>query len=166
MVSGKKKVVSTKFKLYTVAVTIFVIVTALLLFFVANNDDELRLMDADTGQVYASYPMSVGQQFSVTFIHSVNKSPVIDTYEVREDGIWLVATKYYTFGAGVPTETEAGETLTYTEDGGMLISGMDRLIPQLCYVVGTVSDHTLEMNGEEISLRELCGKNSSVTFLW
>ena len=37
-------------------------------------------------------------------------------------------------------------------------------MPWLSYIVGTVSDHTLTLHGEEISLRELCGRNSKVAF--
>ena len=62
------------------------------------------------------------------------------------------------------TEIEDGQKLSYTDDGKMLISGFDRKIEHLSYIVGTVSDHVLEINGEEISLRELCGRNSVVHF--
>ena len=31
------------------------------------------------------------------------------------------------------------------------------------YIVGTVSDHVLNVNGEDVSLRDLCGRNSLVT---
>ena len=32
------------------------------------------------------------------------------------------------------------------------------------YIVGTVSDHVLNVNGEDVSLRDLCGKNAPVRF--
>ena len=55
--------------------------------------------------------------------------------------------------------------LEYGEDGSMIISGIDRLIPRLTYVVGMWSDHTLQIRGEEISLRDLCGRGAAVDFL-
>ena len=114
---------------------------------------------------YAEYEMSVGDCFSITFIHSVNKSPVIDYFEIREDGIYGVKTAYYGYGAGVPTELEEGQTLTYGEDGSMIISGFDLKMDSLIYRVGTVSDHILTLKDENgISLRDLCGRNARVGF--
>lgn len=46
----------------------------------------------------------------------------------------------------------------------MIVSGFDREMPWLSYIVGTVSDHVLTIHGEAVSLRELCGKNSKVEF--
>ena len=46
----------------------------------------------------------------------------------------------------------------------MVVSGFDKEMPYLSYIVGTVSDHTLALHGKEISLRDLCGRNSKVEF--
>lgn len=48
----------------------------------------------------------------------------------------------------------------------MIVSGFDTPMPNLQYIVGTVSDHILTVNGEEISLRDLCGRNSLVRFVY
>ena len=68
------------------------------------------------------------------------------------------------FRSGVQTEILEGQTLTYGEHGEMIVSGFNLEMPHLSYIVGTVSDHVLTLNGQEISLRELCGKNSTVAF--
>ncbi|MDO4475402.1 MAG: DUF1850 domain-containing protein [Lachnospiraceae bacterium] len=125
----------------------------------------LTLTDAKTGEVYARYLMHGEEEFSVGFIHSVNKSPVIDHYQPERDGIYVVKTVYYGFGAGVQTLIEEGQTLSYGDDGSMIVTGFDQKIPDLIYFVGTVSDHTLTIaDRKEISLRELCGRNSMVRF--
>ena len=123
----------------------------------------LVLSSEKTGSVYARYPVHLSDTFSIGFIHSVNKSPVTDYYEIRKDGIYVVKTVYYGFGAGVQTELEEGETLEYGSDGSMIITGFDRRMDDLVYFVGTVSDHTLTLeSGQQISLRTLCGKNAMV----
>ena len=122
------------------------------------------LLDGDTGEVYGKFEADIDSRFSVTFIHSVNKSAVEELYQIKEDGIYLEECIYSAFGAGVATEVEDGQTLTYTDDGKMIISGFDRKIDNLSYIVGTVSDHVLKINDEEISLRDLCGRNSVVHF--
>jgi len=126
--------------------------------------DCLTLTNGENGCVIAVYPMEEGERFSVGFVHSVNRSPVIDVYEVRSDGIYVMETIYYGFGAGVQTEIEPGQTLSYGDDGEMIVSGFDLKIPTLSYIVGTVSDHTLTIGDTEISLRDLCGRNCQVVF--
>ena len=76
----------------------------------------------------------------------------------------MVRTIYNNFGAGVQTEIEEGQKLEYGENGEMIVSGFDREMPWLSYIVGTVSDHILTIHGKEISLRELCDRNSKVEF--
>ena len=85
----------------------------------------------------------------MTFIHSVNQYPLTDVYQIRDHKIYVVRTIYNNFGAGVQTELEDGQTLTYDENGEMVISGFDKEIT---------------IHGKEISLRELCGRNSKVEF--
>lgn len=145
-------------------VTLLVTAAVLALVPVLSGRCYLTLTDADSGQVYGSYRLRAGEGFSVEFIHSVNRSPVRDCYEVRADlSIYVTQTIYYGFGAGVQTQLEPGQTLTY-EDGAMVVSGIDTRIPSLRYIVGTVSDHVLRVDGQEISLRDLCGRNAHVVF--
>lgn len=114
--------------------------------------------------MYARYKVAEGDEFSIGFIHSVNKSPLTDVYEIKDHKIYVIRTIYYGFGAGVQTEIEDGQTLTFGEDGEMIVSGFNQEMSHLSYIVGTVSDHILTIHGQEISLRDLCGRNSTVEF--
>ena len=148
------------------ALTLCFAVTAAV-FFCFYGSGSLILEDVDSGKVYARYRLKNGDIFSIGFIHSVNKSPVTDYYELRKDGIYVIKTVYYGFGAGVQTELGEGEKLEYGEDGSMIITGFDRKMPDLVYIVGTVSDHTLVLNEKDtVSLRDLCGRNAKVRFSW
>lgn len=124
----------------------------------------LILRNGDTGKALAAYPVNEGDEFSVTFVHSVNRSPVTDVYEIRNGAIYVTRTIYYSFGAGVQTQIEAGQTLEYGTDGSMVVSGFERRMDHLSYIVGTVSDHILKVGGESVSLRNLCGRNTTVGF--
>jgi len=157
--------VSTKRKICVLTAAALIVAAAVILIFLIRPSYTLVLSNAATGEEYGRYPMKMGDRFSVEFIHSVNKSAVRDFYELRGNGeIYVVETHYYGFGAGVQTELNPGETLEYGEDGSMMIKNIDKQIPNLIYVVGTVSDHVLRVNGGEISLRQLCGRNSKVLF--
>jgi len=124
----------------------------------------LTLRNRDTREIYARYPLSEGERFSIGFKHSINLSPVIDIYEIEDGNIYVEETIYYHFGAGVQTQLNEGETLTYGEDGSMIVGNIHQLRNNVGYIVGTVYDHILTVNGQEISLRDLCGRNSAVRF--
>lgn len=146
------------------AAAIVIVAAVAVVLWLLPRGQRLVLTDVDSGRMYATYPVSDGDGFSVTFVHSVNKTPVSDVYEVRDGRIVLTGTVYYSFGAGVPDELGEGQKLTIREDGAMVVTGMDRDLTGVVYAVGTVSDHVLEISGEEISLRGLCGRNSKVRF--
>ncbi|MEA5082621.1 MAG: DUF1850 domain-containing protein [Lachnospiraceae bacterium] len=143
---------------------IFAVAALFVFILFPTGEAVLQLRDGENGKIYAKYEAYEGMTFSVSFIHSVNKSRVKETYEIKDGAIYLESCLYSAFGAGVATEVEEGQTLTYTEDGEMLLSGFNRRIDGLSYIVGTVSDHILEVEDEEISLRDLCGRNSTVRF--
>lgn len=148
-----------------IAAIIVVIIAAILTFSAASRRGwYLTLRDGDTKEVYARYKVSEGDEFSIGFIHSVNKSPLTDVYQIKDHKIYVIRTIYYGFGAGVQTEIEDGQTLEYGENGEMIVSGFDREMTHLSYIVGTVSDHILTIHDEEISLRNTCGRNSTVEF--
>ena len=143
------------------------IITAIIaatLAYTLRSGDYLVLGNGDTNAEYARFRVKEGDEFSVTFIHSVNKYPLTDVYEIRDHKIYVIRTIYNNFGAGVQTEIEDGQTLTYDENGEMVGSGFNKEMPYLSDIVGTVSDHTLTLHGKEISLRDLCGRNSKVEF--
>lgn len=150
----------------TTAVILLIIIAAVaILIGLSMPKTYLVLQNDRTGEIYSQYRLKEGESFSVEFIHSVNKRPLIDKYEIRGGEIYVVETVYYQFGAGVQTEIAPGQTLTYGEDGSMIVSGIDTLIPHLSYAVGIWSDHKLTVNGgDEISLRQLCGRGSLVQF--
>ena len=145
------------------AVMIF-IAAALFLPGCSSQGGRLILSDPATGKVYAAYPMTEGDEFSVEFIHSVNKSPVRDYYECRSDGIWNTRCVYYGFGAGVEEILLEGEILTYGENGEMIVSNIEHRVDPMILVVGTISDHTFRVGAETVSLRDLCGRSSKVLF--
>ncbi|NLO40601.1 MAG: DUF1850 domain-containing protein [Ruminiclostridium sp.] len=148
----------------TGAAVVVTILASVFILYVLSSP-ALILKNADTGEIIAAYPIEDGGEFSITFIHSVNNSPVTDFYEIHGKEIYVVRTRYYSFGAGVQTEIGQGQTLEYGSDGSMTVSGFELRLDKLSYIVGTVSDHTLEIGEETISLRELCGQNTTVVFL-
>jgi len=138
------------------------IATAVIFILPAEPHQQLILIDDESGVVYAKYSLEEGGHFSVTFKHSVNQSDTTDIYEIRGGKIFATGARYSAFGAGMPTDIPDGQSIEYDADGFMVIHGIDLEIQRLCYIVGTVYDHFLEINGETINLTELCGQNQAV----
>jgi hypothetical protein len=122
----------------------------------------LSISDADSQAVYGTWPVTEGEEFSIEFVHSVNNTPVIDTFRISGADIRSVSTRFYGFGAGMQTDLEPGEHLEQDGDA-LVITGMNRKFRQLNFIVGTVSDHLLTIQGDIISLRDLCGRNAHIT---
>ena len=148
----------------TAAAAILVVAALALLGLVLLREPKLVLSDQDSGRVFARLPLADGDSFSVTFRHSVNKSDVTEIYQRRGKEIWLTGCVYYGFGAGVAEELDPSWTLETGENGEMILGNIEMKMNDLSYIVGTVYDHILEINGEKIILNQLCGKNAKVHF--
>ena len=158
------KSVKISSKIFAAAAAVFIIAAVFAIIWLMCAKPCLVLRDAETGRRYGAYELQEGEPFSVTFVHSVNKSPVTEVYEVRDGDIYVTTCIYSTLGAGVATTLEEGQSYYIDEEGRWVLQGVDTRIDPLIYVVGTVSDHVLELRGEAISLRTLCGRNSKVCF--
>ena len=140
-----------------------IIAAVIILIFNPFSDKYLILEDDQTGEIYTKIPVENLDEFEITFTQSVNKSPVTDIYQIRDGNIYLTGNIYYSFGAGVLTEIYEGQKLSYGENGEMIISDMDTLMPNLVYIIGTVTDYYLSVNGgEKVCLQDLYGTNKHI----
>lgn len=155
---------SPKFRKLIAAAVMMLFIAAAAASFKALSTDYLVLYDSDTGETHITVKAEEGMMFSVEFIHSVNQTPLRDTYIIENGEIRAHSTLYRSFGAGVQTALEGDQKMTYDDEGNMIITGFDITYDPLRYIVGTVSDHILTLDGEEISLRDTCGRNARVVF--
>ncbi|MBR6725973.1 MAG: DUF1850 domain-containing protein, partial [Clostridia bacterium] len=80
-----------------ISAALLLLITALIFLSSCSNEyEKLVIRNQESGKIYASYPCPNGTQFSVEFTHSVNKSPVIDVFEVNDGVISVVEARYYT----------------------------------------------------------------------
>ena len=121
------------------------------------------MTDAETDEVYFQQPLEADGVFSVSYIHSVNKSNVEEYYRLEDDELYLFRARYRAFGAGVATELEEGQTLSY-EDGYMIIENIHYQIPNLVYRVGTVSDPLIHIGEQTWHMKDLAPELTSVRF--
>ena len=124
----------------------------------------LMLTNAETGQILYLAPWEEGEGFSIRYFHSLNQSPVEEFYERRSGTILLAAIEFETFGAGMPTGLEPGQTLARLECGLMRIDGFERFIPDLHYLVGHAAELVFRIADQDISLCDLAEPGQSIRF--
>ena len=100
------------------------------------------------GEVAAGFPLSL------RFIHSVQKTPVEEFLVVNEacNELTLTATKYQSFGVGLPFLASEGE---FTQEGDYYyLRGQNRHYKNLDLRVGVGTELSLNVAGEVLPLAE------------
>ena len=95
-----------------------------------------------------------GEEFVLSFVHSVNRRPVYDTLRVEADHLVIVRSRFDSFGAGMPEASTPEGTLTIAEDGWLEWT-VNRPVPEITIRVGWVANHTLHIKDREIRLADL-----------
>ena len=100
------------------------------------------------GEVAAGFPLSI------RFIHSVQKTPVEEYLAVDEarQGFLLTATKYQSFGVGLPFDAAEGEF--HQEGDYYWLRGQDRKFPRLDFRVGVGTELSMNLGGKNFPLYE------------
>ena len=136
--------------------------SAIFTVFSRSKNQFLEIRDTDSGKLYGKWPFKEFDEFAVEFIHSVHQSPVREIFIVKDKMIQPVAVNFSSFGAGMQSDLEEGQTLSRDGDA-LVIKGFSSSFRELNYIAGTVSDHVLFINGDTVSLQKLCGKNARIT---
>lgn len=151
-------------KLIWVAAAAFLLVAAVALSLHLSTPS-LVLTDRESGKTFARFSFDDDDTFSISFIHSVNQSAVTDYYRRGEDNSFILyATHFHAYGAGIPESWPEG-AIVETSPAGIHVRNLHISLPDVTYIVGTVSDHTLTIGEKNISLRDLCGQNAEVLFI-
>ena len=86
---------------------------------------------------------------TIKFIHSVQKTPVIEELEFKNDEFVLVRTKYKSQGVGLPFDAGDG---TFHRDGDWFIFDMNRHFKDLELRTGKGTQLTVTLNGKTCEL--------------
>ncbi|MEW6260400.1 MAG: DUF1850 domain-containing protein [Thermodesulfobacteriota bacterium] len=103
-----------------------------------------------------------GDTFTLGFIHSVNRRPVLDTIRIAEQGLVIESSRFDAFGAGMPETTNAEGRLQTLPDGTLLWT-VHRPVPEITIRIGWTADHTLCIHGRTIRLADLLEPGKALT---
>jgi hypothetical protein len=122
----------------------------------------LEIVDGRGGRVVFCARVQPGQEFVLSFVHSVNRRPVYDTLRVEADHLVIVRSRFDTFGAGMPEASTQDGTLRVAEDGWLEWT-VNYPTPELTVRVGRSADHTMHYKGRDIRLSDLAEPGSALT---
>ena len=108
---------------------------------------------AETGggtEIVAAVDANKKTSLEISFIHSVQKTPVIEELEFDGEDFILLRTRYKSQGVGLPFMESDG---VFREEGGWFImDDMNRRIKNLSLRTGVGTQLTLTLNGEKFEL--------------
>lgn len=122
----------------------------------------VEVVSFGTGRDLFCAEMDEGEEFTLSFVHSVNKRPVHDTVQVARDYLVVVQSRYDSFGAGMPESSGAEGHLSWDADG-WLIWTLNRPIPSIDLFVGREARHIIHIRDIEKALEELVEPGTSIS---
>lgn len=114
----------------------------------------LQITDVKKGDILFCARMREGEEFILSFVHSVNKRPVYDTFRVEGNHFLIVKSRFDSFGAGMPEASSDGMELRVGRDGWMEWI-VNRPAPEVTFFVGWVANHSLRLKGRDVPLEDL-----------
>jgi hypothetical protein len=122
----------------------------------------LQIVDGRDGRVVFCAQVRPGDEFVLSFVHSVNKRPVYDTLRAEADHLVIVSSRFDSFGAGMPEASTQEGTLVIAEDGWLKWT-VNQAVPEVTVRVGWVADHTLHIKDRKIRLADLAEPGKPLT---
>lgn len=142
-----------------------IVVSLIILLIVVLNIpiQSLQLIDLESGNILRSFPIKNGEEFTVYFTHSVERTPWYEIYSIKNDkDIYLQETRFYSYGAGLPATTTHNFSL---EEDSMHITNYNQKMNSLIYKIGGVlADHKILINNKEIPLDQVTEPFHSILF--
>lgn len=117
----------------------------------------LEIRDTFSGNLYGRWPLKNNDEFAIEFIHSVNQSPVRETFQIDDGKFRLQSVRLYSFSAGMQSDMDENQTMVWDGDA-MVISGFNASFKELNLIAGAVSNHVLFINNKTVNLQKLLGQ--------
>lgn len=109
------------------------------------------------GRVVFLQRIAPGDTFTLSFIHSVEKSEVFDYFRIDDDyRIILYQSEFSSLNTGLPAVV-SGEEVFHRTNGGFRLSNINRALPEILLRVHEDYDGKLSVGGRVVFLPSLAG---------
>lgn len=91
----------------------------------------LSLSSSPDGAALARYELAASgtPTFTLSYVHSVTRTPVVETYRIDGDAIVQTEIRFSQHGPGLPTQADAGGT--FERRDGQFVLSMSRRLPSI-----------------------------------
>lgn len=142
----------------------FIVVILIIMsgFFFANYRivEDKALVICDTEQNTKKIIPVPGRRFTVSYLHSVHKTPVYETFFIEEDNrLTLQDTRYTSLGVGMPYTDEGG---AFINDDGEFVLHFDRSYDVIPIRLSPIPEHALDVDGKTYQLMEFARPNDRI----
>jgi hypothetical protein len=142
---------------------ISVVALGMIAFFLIPSQTILVVRTVKPEKTVLCTRMIDGEEWMISYTHSVNRRPVYDFLRIEGSGLRIVRSRYDAFGAGMP-ETSTPENPLRIGPGGWLEYTVNRAVPDITIFVGRVAGHVLHMRGREIPFNSLAEPGMALRF--
>ncbi|MCX7568236.1 DUF1850 domain-containing protein [Sulfitobacter sp. F26169L] len=101
------------------------------------------------------YPLTADGTFALEFIHSVSRTPVVDTYRIDANRIVQTSEIFLAHGAGLPSMGDEVDATGWRHENGRFILDLDRPIGTMIVRIQPEYKNTLHLADESIPLASL-----------
>ena len=123
--------------------------------FVDRPGVAVDVVDTRTAQVLWRRIVAPGERIELRYTHSVERTPIIEEFRAERSGLRLVAMRFVSQGAGLPTEG-------YTREDGWFVLRTNKRIGALPLRVSRIAGHRLRLGAEEADLVALAGDGAAI----
>jgi hypothetical protein len=135
----------------------------MIVIFVFPSRSVLVVQKAGTDAIAFCAPMAEGEEWVISFTHSVNRRPVYDVLRVEGNGLRIVRSRFDAFGAGMPDVSTPENPLRIGPDGWLEYT-VNRWVPDLTIRVGRVAGHVLHIKGQAIPFTSFAEPGAALRF--
>jgi hypothetical protein len=140
-----------------------VIALGVIAFFLIPSQTVLVVRTVNPEKAVLCARMIDGEEWMVSYIHSVNRRPVFDFLRIEGKGLRIVRSRFDAFGAGMP-ETSTPENPLRIGPDGWLEYTVNRMVPDVTIFVGRVAGHALHIKGRVIPFASLAEPGAALRF--
>ena len=123
----------------------------------------LTLVKLPENRILLSQSVKGGDRFYIDYIHSLDKTPILDTFLVSHEGVLVLEEEQYEwYGAGLAFHPQGKGRIRFNNDHTQVL--INRPYDPFYLRVGSIANHTLTVNSQKIPLLNIADKGDLLAF--
>jgi len=148
-------------------VSLIIFFVILISYFINNQENKgikyyLEIINRKNDSIVVKIEVAVGDKFYLEYVNSRDLNPIIDTFEIREDGIFCLLTEEYPW-YGVGQECHASKDIKFTDK--LVIVNVNSEMKVLPLRVAFTVEQKIKYKEKEFILSSLTNRGDPVDII-